>query len=239
MSFLTSYITTKARDLHNASIQMVAKWDPESAGEAQIAEWDAQAREMAGVAARALSDADTTRKVANTIRENMQRYTRAAENLMSKGETSAAEQSADKALEYKSQLQSAEAEAADAQLWADETHAAALKAQRLVVEGRSKIEHAKRDQARAEREAAIAAERLAERQRLAGITRNLSGADAAIDAMSANTRKSREKAAADRIRGDALGKVTDDNQAIQRALEEVDGIAAPKSLSDKLAALRG
>lgn len=239
MSFLTSYISTKARDLHNAGIQMVAKWDPESAGEAQIAEWDAQAREMAAVAARALTDADTTRKVVNTIRENMQRYTRAAENLLNRGETSAAEQSADRALEFKSQLESAEAEAEDAQRWAEETQSAAVKAQRLVAEGRSKIERAKRDQARAEREAAAASQRLAERQRLAGITRDLSGADAAIDAMAANTRKSREKATADRIRSDALGKVTDDNSAIQRALEEVDGSPAPKNLSDKLAALRG
>jgi len=239
MSFLTSYVSTKARDLHTAGIQLIAKWDPESAGGAQIAEWDSQARDMAATAAKALTDASAMRKTADSIRENMQRYTRAAENLLSKGETAAAEQSADRALEFKSQLEVAEAEAVDAEAWAAETHDAAIKAQRLVAEGRSKIERVKRDQARAQREAEVASQRLAERQRIAGITRDVSGADAAIDAMSANTRKAREKATADRIRSDALGKISDDNKMIERALAEVDGVSTPKNLSDKLAALRG
>ena len=81
-------------------------------------------------------------------------------------------------------------------------------------------------------------QRRVDRERAAGITKGLSSADAAIDAMAANTRELKEKAAADRIRNGVLGKTIGDNAAITAALNEVDGTVKPITLQEKLAALK-
>jgi hypothetical protein len=73
---------------------------------------------------------------------------------------------------------------------------------------------------------------------MAGISKGLSGTDAALDAMAANVRESRERAAANRIRSDALGKASDNDSAVAAALAEVDGKGKSNSLHEKLAALR-
>ena len=238
MSFLSSFVSTKARDLHDGAIKMVAKWDPETVAESQITEWDSQARELAATAAKAVTEAKTANDAVATLPANVARYTAAAEKLMAAGNETSANQAADSALEYQSRLESAQAEAADATLWAAETRAAAENAERLVLEGRSRVEAARRDQARAQREAQIAESRLHERERVAGISRGLSGADAALDAMKANAQEARERAEADRIRGNVLGKAVDKDAAINAALAEVDGKAQPVSLADKLARLK-
>ena len=78
----------------------------------------------------------------------------------------------------------------------------------------------------------------AERERLAGITKGLNGADAVLDAMAANTKKAKESAAADNLRSGVLGKTTETDDAIKAALDEVEGTKKPQSLADKLAALK-
>jgi hypothetical protein len=237
MSFLTSFVSTKVRDIHDGAIKLMAKWDPETVGETQLAEWDATAREMAATAAKAAGDAKTAADALINIQSNISRYTAAAEKLATTNEV-AANKAADQALEWSAKLSDATTEASDSAVWADETRVAAENAQRLVIEGKSKIEKAKREQARALQEAAVAEQRRADRERMAGLTKGLSGADVAIDAMAANAKAAREKAAADNLRSGVLGKVTDDDAAIKAALAEVDGTAKPKTLADKLASLK-
>ena len=139
MSIISSIVTTKARDLHDTAIKLMAKWDPESVGEAQITEWDNQARDLARSAAKAETDAKAAREALENIRKNIANYTAAAEKLAATNE-SAAEKAADTALEWQGKLSAAEAEAKDASDYAAEVRAAAERAQRLVVEGREKIE---------------------------------------------------------------------------------------------------
>ena len=237
ISFLTSYISTKARDLHDGAIKLVARWDPESVGEAQLAEWDSTAKEMASTAARAATDAKAAKDAVANIETNIARYTAAAEKLAVSNE-SAANKAADQALDWASRLESAQNEASDAEAWATETLVAAENAQRLVMEGRTKIEQAKRDQARALQEAKVAEARREDRERMAGLTRGLSGADVAVNAMAANARSARESAAANNIRSGVLGKAVEQDAAINAALAEVDGAPKAQSLADKLAALR-
>lgn len=237
MSFISNYISAKVQDLHDTAVKLVAKWDPESVGEAQLAEWDATAREMAATAAKAATDAKAAADALANIRSNVERYTAAAEKLAATNEI-AANKAADQALEWNGKLEAAAAEASDAAQWATETRAAAENAQRLVLEGKSKIEQAKRDQARALQEAAVAEQRRADRERMAGLTKGLSGADVAVNAMAANAKVAREKAAADNIRSGVLGKAVEADAAINAALAEVDGGPKPTSLQDKLAALK-
>jgi len=236
--FLTNYITQKAQDLHDGAVKLMAKWDPDAVGEAQLKEWDNTAREMAQTAARAVTDAKTARDAVKNIQSNVDRYTAAAEKLAMAGNEDAANKAADQALDWAGKLETAESEASDAEAWAKETRVAAENAQQLVMQGRQKIEAAKREQARALQAEKVADQRRADRERLAGITKGLSGADLAIDAMSANTRAARERAEANNIRSGVLGKAVEADDAITRALAEVDGGGKSQSLQDKLAALK-
>jgi hypothetical protein len=237
MSFLTSMISTQAKSVHDGAIRLMAQWNPEAVSAAQLDEWNTQARDMAQTAAKAAEDAKTAQDAVANLKANVARYTAAAEKLAATNEE-AANKSADLALEYSEKLEAAQTEANEATAWAKETHDAAEKAQRLVMEGRTKIEKAKRDQAHALQEAKVAEQRRADRERMAGITTGLSGTDAAIDAMAANARTAREKAAADNLRSSVLGKAQEADTAIQAALAEVDGGSKPQSLADKLAALK-
>lgn len=238
MSFITNYISTKARDLHDGAVKLMAKWDPDSVGEAQLKEWDDSARDMAQTAARAATDAKTARDALANIQSNLDRYTSAAEKLLAAGNEDAANKAADQALDWAGKLETAKAEAQDAEQWAVETRSAAENAQRLVMEGRRKIEAAKREQARALQAEKVAEQRRADRERMAGISKGLNGADVAIDAMSANARAARERAEANNIRSGVLGKAVEADAAINAALAEVDGAPKSQSLQDKLAALK-
>jgi len=237
MSIVKSYVSVKARNLHDSAIKAFAKWDPDSVGEAQLTEWDNQARDLARTAAKAANDAKAASDTVETIKKNVFNYTTAAEHLASSNEL-AANKSADAALEWQGKLEGAMLEEQDAQSWAMETREAAERAQQLVIEGREKIERAKREQARALQEADVAARRRAERERIAGINKGLNGADAVLDAMSANTKAARENAAADNIRSGVLGKSVETDIAIRTALEEIETGSKPMTLADKLAALK-
>lgn len=238
MSFFTSLASTKIRDLRDGAVKLMAKWDPEGVGEAQIEEWNTTAEELARTAARAATDAKAATEALANIEANVNRYTAAAEKLMAAGNETAANKAADQALEWNAKLDDARTEATDAEQWAAETRAAAENAQRLVMEGRQKIEAAKREQARALQAEQVAEQRRAERERLAGLTRGLSGTDMAIDAMKANARGAKERAEANNIRSGVLGKAVEADAAINAALAEVDGKPKGQSLADKMAALK-
>ena len=237
MSIVTSYVSTKARELHDNAIKIMAKWDPESVGDAQLAEWDTQARDLARTAAKAANDAKAASESLDNITKNISNYTAAAEKLASTNEA-AANKAADAALEWQKKLEAAVLEEQDSLVWANESREAAERAQQLVIEGRDKIERAKREQARAIQEASVAASRRADRERMTGITKGLNGADAVLDAMAANTKAARENAAADNLRSGVLGKAVETDDAVRAALAEVEGDNKPKTLADKLAALK-
>lgn len=238
MAFFTSFFKSKMDSLHDGAIKLMASWDPEAVSAAQLREWDTQAQEMAEAAARAETDNKKAAERLANIQSNLARYTAAAEKLLTAGNETAANKAADEALTFQAQLKDAEEEAADASEWATETRQAAQNAQRLVLEGRQKLDRARRDQERAEQEAKVSEARRAERERMAGISKGLSGTDAALDAMAANAREARERASANRIRSDALGKASDSDAAVAAALAEVDGNGKNNSLQEKLAALR-
>ena len=227
-SFATNYISTKMQELHDGAIKMVAKWDPDAVGEAQLKEWDGTANEMARTAVSAANDAKAAKDALANIRSNITRYTAAAEKLAEAGNESAANKAADEALDWSSKLETAEAEA----------KTAAENAQRLVMEGRRKIDAAKREQSRAAQAEKVSEQRRADRERMAGITKGLNGTDVAINAMAANAQASRNRAQANDLRSGVLGKAVEADAAINEALAAVDGQAKAQSLQDKLAKLK-
>ncbi len=236
MSFLKSFVTTAARQVHDGAIKTMAQWDPTTVAEAQLTEWNDQAKQLADVAAKAATDAQTEKvKVENMLSE-INRYTMAAQKLMATNE-SAANIAADRALAVQADLKDAQAVQAEAQSWADETRANAELAETKVAQGRATIEQAKRDQARAIQSKEQAETRLRERERVAGITSGLSGGDIALDALKANAAKAKQDAVSANLRSNVLNKGNESDAAINAALAEVDGPPKGQTLAEKLATL--
>jgi chromosome segregation ATPase len=238
MSFFGSFVTTTMKNIQDGAIKALASWDPKTVGEAQLKEWSNKAAELAEMAAQAAIEEDAVRKRLGQIRSDITRYTAAAEKLAATNEA-AALKAADQALELKGQLAEAEQDLVEAEQWARETRTSAESAQQKVASGRKAIEQAQREQARAKQEAQISEQRLRDRERLAGISGDISGADAAINAMKANAASAKKKAAANDIRSGVLGKGADADAAVQAALAEVDGAPRAQTLAEKLAALKG
>lgn len=236
MSFFKSYITTTMRNIHDGAIKTLASWDPETVGEAQLTEWNNKAADMAKLAAEAAAERDLSRKRVEQLEADFNRYSAAAKKL-SESNATAAEKAVDQALELKGQIDEAQQLLVENESWAAETLESAQSAQEKVAKGRQAIEAAKREQTRAVREQEIATQRLKDRERMAGITRGLDGADMAIDALKSNAAEAKKTAAAANIRSGVLNRGADADAAVKAALAEVDGTAKPKSLADKLAQL--
>lgn len=237
MGFFGSFVTNTMRNIQDGAIKTLASWDPDTVGETQLTEWNNKAAELANMAAQASTEVTTARKRVVEMEADIARYTAAAEKLAATNE-SAAIKAADQALELKSRLVEAKQDLADAEAWAKETRASAETAQEKVAKGRAAIEQAKRDQARAKQERVVAEQRLKDRERLAGITNTLDGAEVAISAMRANADSARQATEAANLRSGVLGRGADADAAIQAALAEVDGAPKTQSLADKLAALK-
>lgn len=237
MSFFGSLAQTTARKIHDGAIKTLASWDPDTVGESQLTEWSNKAQELATMAATAIVDRDKARARLTQLQSDAARYAAAAEKLAESNPT-AAEKAADQAIELQSQIEEAKAILADAETWATETRTSAENAQEKVAKGRTAIEAAKREQNRARQEQTVAEQRLKDRERLAGITTGLDGADIAIDALRSNAEDAKKKATAANIRSGALSKGADADAAVKEALAEVDGKGKPKSLADKLAAIK-
>jgi len=238
MSFFKSLVTTTARNIHDGAIKTVANWNPDLVGESQLEEWNQKAKELATMAAKAAAEYENQKaKVAN-LTNDVAKYTAAAEKLASTNEP-AANQAADRAIELSNELDEATLQMNDAKSWAEETMASATTAQEKVVSGRTAIENAKREQARANQQKTIAQEKLRDRERLAGINTGLDGADVAIDALRKNAAAAKQEAAAANIRANVLSKNVETDDAINAALAEVDHTSIKnQSLADKLNALK-
>ena len=237
MSFLTSFASTAARQIHDGAIKTLATWDPNTVAESQITEWNSKASELANIAAKAATDLQTQQTKVTSLQNDIARYSAAAEKLAATNEV-AANAAADKALALSNDLTDAQAALADAQSWANETRQSAEEAESKVAQARQIIEQAKRDQARALQSKEIAEQRLHDRERLAGITSNLDGTDAALNALKANADAAKQAAAAANLRSGVLNKGNEADAAIKAALAEVDGAPKTQTLAEKLAALK-
>ena len=238
MSFFTSLGKSELRNAHDGAIKVMAKWFPEAVTSAQMVEWEKEAAAAAQRAAKARTDANSSKTEVDNIVSNINRFTAAAEKLLNAGNESAADTAANTALEWQERLESAKQNLVEAERWAAESLETAQNAQRLVMEGKAKLEKAARDQERAKQDLEQSERRKSERERAAGINHGLNGVDVALSAMDANTKALREQASANNIRSDVLGKATATDAAIKEALNEVDGTSKPMSVAEKLALLK-
>lgn len=237
MTFLGSMFKAESRTLHDDLVKLSAAHLSDLTSEAQLIEWEQHAAQLATVAAHAASEAKTANDEVVNLTSNVARFTAVAEKLAATNEAAAAD-ALNKAEDFQSQLNGAKTNATDATSWANESRQNAENAQQMVMQGKTKLEASKRDQARAIERQHGAEERLAERQRAAGISNGLNSMDAVIDAMSANTKAAQEAAAAANLRSDMLGKASSSDDAIKAALDEVDHGPKPTTLAERIAALK-
>lgn len=149
-----------------------------------------------------------------------------------------AEKAADKALSLTETLESENATVAELEAWYNETKTAATAAEEKVANGRKAIEDAKREQQRAKHEAEIEQQRLADREHLSGITKDLDGSDAAINALKENAKAARLQAEAAKMQNQTLTGATAVDDSLEKAMH---GLETPskESLEEKLARLSG
>lgn len=237
MSFFSSLAISTGKRIHDGVIKTLAEWDPETVGEAQLVEWNSKAAELATISVKAAEDRDNLRKKIDGVVNDIDRYSSAAEKLAATNDQ-AANKAADKALELQTELETLKVDLADAELWANETRESAIAAQEKVAKGRQAIEAAKREQARATQAAQVAQQRLKDRERVAGISSGLDGADLAINALKENAAEAKRKAEAAKLRAGVLNKGAEADAAINAALAEVDGNPKTETIQEKLARLK-
>jgi chromosome segregation ATPase len=237
MSFFKSLGDTVVHNVHDGAVKTLANIAPDVVGETQVTQWRVDAAKASDMAAKAATDLETAQKKFDGMKADIARYTTAAEKLMATNE-SAANTAVDRATQLTNDLPAAESTLAEAKSWASETETAAIAAEKRVSEGRAAIDEALHAQVQAKNEAAIAAQRLADRERLAGINNHIDGADAAINALKANAAAARQQTASANMRSKVLGANQDADAAINAALGEIDHGTAPQTLAEKLAALK-
>jgi phage shock protein A len=237
MSFFGSLGKTVVGNVHDGAVKTLANIAPDVVGETQITQWREDAAKAADMAAKAATDYESAQKKFDSMKADIARYTAAAEKLMATNEQ-AATTAIDRATQLNADLPAMQTQLAEAKSWAEETEQAAIAAEKRLTDGRAAITAALHAQEQAKNEAAIAAQRLADRERLAGITNSLNGADAAINALKATADAAKQKAASANMRAKVLGQNQDADAAINAALQEVTSGPAPQTLSEKLAALK-
>lgn len=237
MSFFDSLIKTGVSNVHDGLVATLANAAPDVVGQTQITQWQTDASKAADMAAKAATDLEAAQKKVDSMNADINRYTAAAEKLAATNEA-AATVAVDRATQLTSDLPTAKQELDEAKSWANETLEAAQAAEKRVRDGRAAIDAALHAQEHAKREAEVASQRLADRERLAGINTHLSGADAAINALKASTDAAKQTAAAANMRSKVLGEGQDADASINAALAEVDNGPAPQTLAEKLAALK-
>jgi hypothetical protein len=251
MSFLTSMIGQKAREVHDGIIKTVVAFDPQGATQAQIDEYSQNVDQLADIAARAETQAQADQKKADELGVSLEQHIHAAELLSAQvaatadtAAKAAKQKGLDKIMadaeQIKQQHDDAVKAATDSRAWADERKATHQAGVQKLLTARTRLETAMRNQQRAHDEAAIAAQRAADAKAAAGLTSGLDTMDTALGAMEANANRDHQKAMAANMTAGAMSAHADGDAEAAAALAAASGNApsASMSIADRLAALK-
>lgn len=252
MSFLGKYLTEAVRDAHRGVNDFIVNFDPERAGEADVAEVKANVDSAEAIASRADTKAQEDEKARDALKVRLDQHIKAVEKLSAEAEAMAegpARTAKEKGVEklmtdaeaLKAQHAAAVAAADDSRAYAKErleVHGVAVQKMRTL---RTRLDTAARDRSRAEQDAALAAQRKSERLATAGITRDNDTGSVAIAAMERQTAALRQQAAGNRLTTNALTQASEGDEEATRALAEASGTAPALQgdIKSRLAALKG
>lgn len=253
LSFLANFGKAKADQVGNSIVQAIVRFDPETASEAQIAEFEKELDILTGRVAKLRSEYAVEQKQADDARANYERYMSAAEKLQIQisDPTTSAEKKVSLEASLSNLLTTIEGlvpemereiqEAKDAKEFLAQFEEAAKQAAKKVATARQKLQAAAREMA----SASLAKERAAEKAEaaavLAGIRSGNDSLGTALSAMESAAQKDREAAVASGLKADLLTKnmpkSIEADENVRQALGE-PGEVTSLSLTDRLAALK-
>ncbi len=253
MSFIGNLFKKHTENAVTSVQQFLVTLDPETATEAQIAEFSDQLRNASEELAKARADYQRELREADEIAALYDKRLRAASILEQQlGETAdpAMKNSVSASLEklvsmleqMKPDVERERQEADDAKQLMDELTTFVEESANTLKDARSRLEHARSDMRRAELEQQRAEKRAKTAEVLAGIKKGSGTFNVALDTMQKKAEQSRMKADAAMTRSTLLTptNVEKDDANIAAAMAEASGKPAPTavSISDRLAALK-
>ncbi|MCE5333596.1 MAG: hypothetical protein LLG06_03305 [Desulfobacteraceae bacterium] len=233
--------------------QFLVTLDPETATEAQIAEFSDQLRKASEELARARAGYQKEQKEANEIQMLYNKRLQAATILEAQaaeaadpGQKASIQASLEKMINMLESMapdvEREKRDAEDAKQLMDELTGFVEESARALKEARSRLDHAKSEMRRAELEQQRAEKRAKTAEVLAGIKKSGGTFNVALDAMQKKADESRVKADAATTRSSLLTptNVEQDDTHIAAALAKASGQPEPgtQSISERLAALK-
>ena len=253
MSFLGNLFKKHTENAINSVQQFLVTIDPETATEAQMAEFSDQLAKASEELARARADyqreareADETaalydkRLHAATILE--QQSSEATDPSQKASLSASLEKLVAMLEQMKPDMEREKQEAEDGKQLMDELSRFVEESAEALKQARSRLEHARTEMRRAELEKERAEKREHATEVLAGIKKDSGTFNVALDAMQKKADEARVKADAANTRSKLLTptKAEEDDANIAAAMTQVSGKPAPNSgsISDRLAALK-
>ncbi len=252
LSFLARFGKAKVGQISQGITEAIVRFDPETASEAQIAEFEAQLNELTTKVATLRREYDNEQKEADAAQANYNRYLSAAEKLQTQvADPAAADKKSSLEASLANLLTTIEGlvpemdreiqEAKDAKEFLAQFEQAAADAARKVTTARAKLNEAARHMATAKLQKERASENAEHAAVLAGIRSGNDSLGTALSAMEKVAQKDQDAATAATLKAQLLTKnipqsiETDPN--VRDALGEASPDSTHLSLTDRLAAL--
>ena len=254
MSFLARFGQAKGNQLGRNIVEAIVRFDPETASEAQIAEFEDHLDQLTQRVAVLRREYDKEKKEADAAEANYNRYLAAAEKLEGQLRDPAL---ADKHAEIEKSLtgllanletlvpevEREKEEATEAKAFLDQFEDAAKEAATKVTTARDQLKKARRDMESAAQRRVRAEARAEQTTVLAGIRQHSDSLGVALNAMNSAAQKDLDAAGAAEHKSvlltQAMPKAIEDDPIVREAMGTVTASPAPASLSERLAALKG
>jgi chromosome segregation ATPase len=252
-SFLARFGEAKLGQIGRGLIQAIVKFDPETASEAQIAEFESELTGLTQQVAKLRSEYSKEKAEWDSVQKKYDQYLLAAERLQKKLDTASdAERSQIETslntlvttLENLApEVEREKQEAQDAGAFLKEFEEAAQAAATKVTTAKQRLDKARREMQSAELAEQKSAQRAEQAAALAGLRKSKDSMGTALDAMEQVAHERRQKAEAHSIKADlltkAMPKTVESDPLIAEALGQAAGDTKPQaSISERLAALK-
>jgi chromosome segregation ATPase len=252
LQFMRNLIGVKTDKAVQAGVEALVRWDPQSASEAEMRSMEQHLDELGQQVARARQSYDKECREAEAAQSLSSQRMAAAEQLQNQlaAETDPAKKSnlehslntlVNMLEQMAPEVEREKKDVVDAKDFLETLERTYAEAGGKLRDGRSQLERAQRDMARAGQQRQMAEQQADAARRAAGLTTTTSGLNVALKAMQDSASRDLANAEAANMKAKLL-KPTQPEQEdpnIARAMQIASGQpAAPTNLTDRLAALR-
>lgn len=250
LPFFKHFVKSQVTNFQRGLMDILVGFDPETAGEAEIAQLDEALTKFTQQMVEAKKSWETEQHEADTIQANYNQRLAAADRLQAMIDEESdptKRQNIEKTLEnllgelekMKEDVDRETAEAGDAKEYFDELSSAVKSAAERLKSAKANIENAKRKMATAEVRLERAREQEERTKILAGIKQDSSQIGSALDAMKRRADQMDQQAESSKIKTDLLKSPSaTDDPILKQALSDVSDQPAKMSSQERLAALK-